>query len=399
MGKANLVNFYSQKKFRPPSAPSSGAAGAHRHVFDIRAPLFPYHNISKLHMVHKCNYCTYTSEKLYNIKRHTIRRHNTIDDSGENEGAPNAQMVAKITPNVVKITPNVVNSTPNVVNGAPNVVKNNCHQCGKAFVRKYNLDRHISSNRCKGANTLQCHICLTMFQNRFAKYYHIKKGTCSPPAKLEAASETTAEPQKNITNITNNNNNNITNNNITNITNNTNNIDMSQNIHINYINYNTSNNDPIEFRTDHMDDPKILRAIFAKEGFCDMFADFTDAILAAPENNIVKKTNLSRDVTKVYIVERGLWEQLLDQQVFHKIARGVSTSALTLSDKHKKKARLMPVHKSYLSDIAVECEVPPCAGYEDDELRYSKITRDAIRTVKIRSHAASVGGAVGNKQA
>lgn len=232
---------------------------------------------------------------------------------------------------------------------------------------------------------MRCDICDLEFKDRFARYYHKKKGSCKPITLTSVNSHSNA-PQ-NITNITNNN---ITNNITKNIDKSTtNNIDQSQNVQINYIAFNTPNNDPIEFKTDHIDDPKILKPIFATPEFMDMLTNFTDAVLSAPENRIVQKKNLSRNVAKVYIVERGAWQHLLDQQVFHKMARGVSTSALTLSDKHRKKAQLLPEHEQYLSDIAMECEVSPGAGDADDDLKYSKQTRNAIKTVKVRIHESS----------
>lgn len=316
-------------------------------------------------MAHKCQFCDFTSERAYNVKRHTIRRHNIQ----ENE---NVQTVAKNVQNVAKNVQNVVENVQNVVKNVQNVVTEKtthyCGKCGKYFCRPCRVSKH--EEKCKGVRTLQCDICNMVFQDRHDKYNHKRYGKCSPPSPS-------------VTNITNNiTNNNITNNN--NIINN--NVNIDQSVKINYISFNTKNNDPIEFHTDHIDDPKILKEIFAEPNFLDMFANYAEAVLSAKENQIVQKQNLSRDHAIVYLMDKDTNVYILDKQIFYKYARGLSTSAMVLSDKHKKKAPLPCDHREYLRDIAIDCEASPCSTYDDEDLRYSKRTRDAIHIAKVKTH-------------
>jgi uncharacterized C2H2 Zn-finger protein len=175
-------------------------------------------------MVHNCSFCDYTSEKLYNVKRHTMRRHKPDENTVVMDNVDNAKNVVNPAKNVVNPAKNVVNFDKNVVNSGvdeENTLK--CSQCDKGFDNARKLARHV----CKGTHSLQCEICEMIFKDRFAKYYHKKKNNCTPPHPTAT----------HVTNITNNTNN-ITNNNTTN---NTNNIDLSQNIQINYIAFNTPN--------------------------------------------------------------------------------------------------------------------------------------------------------------
>jgi hypothetical protein len=320
-------------------------------------------------MVHECPHCDYKSEKAFNVKRHTIRNHTVHDITEKNQPQKYAQNVENVVTLVANDVTLVANDVTLVANDVTLVASAKlpleCGKCKKHFSRKDRFVKHEAN--CKG-HPLQCEVCKIYFINKFAKYHHKKKEKCQPPVE-NAQSYVT----NNITN------NNITNNNIHN--------DNSKHIHINnFISFNTPNNDPIEFKTDHIDNPSVLKQIFAQTEFSSMFSDFADAVFEAPENQIVQKNNMSRDFCTVYIQETGQWERKMDQQVFHKVARGISTSALTLSEKHSRKAHLSTQHRENLRDISVDCEFSPSDNYDDEDARYHKKTRDAIRMLKMKMY-------------
>jgi hypothetical protein len=328
-------------------------------------------------MVHKCAHCDYTSEKSFNVKRHTIRCHNSVNNHESQNVVNAAAFVSQPTAFVAQPAAFVAQTTAFVAQpaafvaqpaGSVTLLENQCSQCLRVFSRKYGLIKHAVN--CTGCPSLQCEICGMTFLNRSIKYRHKKKGTCTPNSEHST-------PQV-INNITNNTTNNIHN-------------DHSKHLHINYISFNTPNNDPIQFNTDHMDDPAKLKPIFAHPEFLTMFGSFTNEVFKAPENQIVHKNNMSRNYAQVYIKEQGEWDYQLDNQIYHKMARGVSTSALMLSEKHQRKAPLSREHREQLRDIAIDCECSPSETYGDEDLQYSRQTRDAIKYIKMKTHQQSVG--------
>jgi len=81
-----------------------------------------------------CKYCTYFSDRKYNLQKHIDRKHSQINEN--NELSKNVQNVTpnvqNVIPNVQNVIPNVQNVIPNVQNVIPNILS--CSKC-KAFIQ------------------------------------------------------------------------------------------------------------------------------------------------------------------------------------------------------------------------------------------------------------------------
>ena len=119
--------------------------------------------------VFACSLCSYSSTRLYNLKRHQQARH-VQSENGASE-------------NIVPAAQNVMTGAQNVMTGAQNVMTgynsetslHQCDMCHKMFRSSYNLKRHL--NTCKGSILPnQCHKCQKVLSNRQNKYHHLK--TC-----------------------------------------------------------------------------------------------------------------------------------------------------------------------------------------------------------------------------
>jgi hypothetical protein len=236
-------------------------------------------------MAHKCSECDYATDRVYNLKRHLGRHHSS----------PISEPAST----------------------------HSCSKCGQYFSRKCKAAAHES--KCNGILPLQCPTCLVEFSNKYIKYRHIRKASCTPPQTID------------------------------------------------WIDFTTPNADPIQLRIDHVDDPNILRPLFDSE-FNDMLSRFADLIFAAPENRIVQKVNLSRRQCKVYIAHDNAWKDFLDDQVFYKLTRSLCSALLLLAKKHKR-IYMSRDYKEKLREVCIDCEAEA-----SDENVYSRDTLKAIRT-------------------
>lgn len=311
-------------------------------------------------MIFKCNKCIYITNIKCNLKRHCVRKHNCE----YNEEEPEAQnvsieqqnvnietpKVAEKTLKVAKETPKVAEETPNVATNeiliTPNENSFQCNKCLATFTRNWSLKRH--EKNCNGNKNI-CELCNQILKDKNIRYKH--KQTCN--------GNTT------INNITNNN---ITNNTINNNNNNT------------FIVFNINDSNPIEFSDKHLDNPSILQKIFSKEDFAQILSNYSHRIFEKPENRIIKKTNMRSYNSDVYMPEEDMWMPMLDCDIYFKIARGISSSALVLTDKNN--VDIEPMYKDNLQQIQVDCEISPDKGFEDPEMKYSRTTRKGIQIIK-----------------
>ena len=126
-----------------------------------------------------CEYCTYTTNRSYDLKRHQTAKHK--QEIENEQSLPNAQKVLY------------------------------CKKCYKQYRNRRSLQTH--ENLCNGVDTLTCKRCMTTFASYQSKYNHVKRNNCKPRnsnfyenPNLAKLQEMNIPFQSNITNNTTNNN-------------------------------------------------------------------------------------------------------------------------------------------------------------------------------------------------
>lgn len=160
-----------------------------------------------------CSKCNYTTQRKYNLDRHTKLVHKEDNNASSH--------TVDDTTTIVDISPHIVDNLPINVDNSPQ--KNDedsesesgkcfkCNDCYKSFTTKYRLTTHHS--KCpKIHSPLACPKCLRIFSDRSAKHRHIK--ICKHGAvTIPTDTTTTVTPiQQQIITQNNNNINNIQNN-------------------------------------------------------------------------------------------------------------------------------------------------------------------------------------------
>jgi len=235
--------------------------------------------------IYNCQYCSYTSDKKYNLTRH-ITRHDHI------------QFIPVKTQEIV-------------------IVANKCNNCLKVFSNKYNLARHL--NICKGiiANK-KCCFCNKEFKHLSSKNIHLK--TCSFKNKVIDENNSHTNININIGTI-----NNITNNNI------------------NIVVFNPTKIDGTMFKTDHID-LNFLNLILKSEEN-NAVSLYTKKILDNPENHCIIKKNLRSMVSDVY-TGKNIWTKYYDVELYPMIIREISNGFQTcISKQHENNKDLKKFNK------------------------------------------------------
>ena len=144
----------------------------------------------------KCEFCTYFSDRKYNLQKHINNKHITECEN------------SKIVKNGQNVTPSGQNVTPSGQNVTPQLF---CKKCNKLYKTKKRLNIHEIN--CKGIDELTCPKCMISFSNRHHKSRHIKANNCKARSIIHAREP---NPLNIINNQTINNiqNNNIQNNNL-----------------------------------------------------------------------------------------------------------------------------------------------------------------------------------------
>jgi len=243
--------------------------------------------------IFKCEYCTYFSDRKYNLQKHIGRKHLPKTQNNElyktvQNVTPNVQNVTpnvqNVTPNVQNVTPNVQNVTPNVQNVTPNVQNVtpsllSCSKCNKIYKTARHL--HYHEKVCNKVDSLTCPRCMISFSNRHHKSRHIKADKCKARSIIHARTP-------NIQNITNNTtNNNIQNNNC--VTNN------------NQIIINNFGSE----RIDHISHEEIMKMLQSGTNTVPLYIKKKHFDKNFPENNNIKYTNDN----KCQVLEDNCWQE------------------------------------------------------------------------------------------
>lgn len=248
-------------------------------------------------MMYNCDQCSYTSDRLYNYKRHLASKH-AIDDNKSHLLSDECE----------------------------------CSECGK-ILKKENMESHALV--C--TKTMYEHVCESC-QGRFATkkslYNHeriCKKKASTPEANTFDIGGDGNTVYNSIGSVTDNR---VTNN----TTNNTTNV-------YNLLVYPDTEKDSADFDfvSDHIKDHVMKQVMNQKPVFG--FNDFMKKIFANPVNRIVKKTNTNGKFCKVY-AGNNEWHTKIDLDVMPTIMFHITTAALYRIAEFKK----TPLHKG-MADI------------------------------------------------
>ena len=245
--------------------------------------------------IHKCFYCNYNSNRLYNFKRHMMTKHKEIDDN-------------KIMSNNL----NTVNDNLNTVNDNLNTINDKkCSKCSKILSSKQNLNNHLII--CKGVlNPLECHICHKILANSSSKSKHLK--ICKEKSKqLIQINDNNNQIRELQTLNINNNSNNIINNNSNNVINN-------NTYNINLVSYNKEDR-TINFDITHIKENIMYKLRTMHEN--DAYDYFCYKLFENKNNQMIIKTNLRHIYSKVH-TGFNIWEKILDNNIYHIIIYYIS---------------------------------------------------------------------------
>ena len=221
-----------------------------------------------------CNFCTYVSDRKYNLLKHIARRH-----SKKNENIEFVQHGQNVPPNEQNVPPNEQNVPPNRQNVPPNrqnvPLLNTCTKCHKNYKTKKHLYNH--EMKCKGIDELTCPKCMKSFTTRQHKYNHIKRNKCNARSIINSR-------VPNIQNITNNN---------------IQNAETIQNI--NNIQINNFGSE----RIDYISDEDIKQILQSGTNTIPLYIEKKHFDKNFPENKNIKYTNDN----KCHVMENNSWKE------------------------------------------------------------------------------------------
>lgn len=236
----------------------------------------------------RCDQCTYTTNKRYNLDRHS-KTHNGEQPS---------------------------------TSGLP------CPTCYKKFATTKTLKRH--EHVCKHIEfPNQCPDCKQVLGSYAALYKHRK--AC--PISLSAPGSTVNIETQNNTNIQTQNNTTI------------NNINQTVNLLVF-----PQNGEDFDFITKHISPQEMLELIQNKKPAA-AFGRFVGAVMTNPANQIIYKTNPNVNYSKVHTGD-GNWEYALDTDVFPEVTHHMTTAALSRLEEDKKVFKSMSTSfKQHVQEI------------------------------------------------
>ena len=219
--------------------------------------------------IFRCSFCTYFSDRKYNLQKHIHRKHNHVMNICDI--LENGQNVNSKEENVNPKEENV-NPKQQIVN--PNFI---CTKCNKIYKTKKYLITHES--KCTGIDDLTCSKCMMSFTKRQAKSRHVLANKCEARSIIHARIPNPLNSQYNITN----------------------NIDNSVNKTINNIQINNYGSE----RIDHITYNDIKRLLECGMNTIPLYIEKKHFNKNFPENNNIKYT----EDNKCKVLEDNLWKE------------------------------------------------------------------------------------------
>lgn len=253
--------------------------------------------------MHECSYCSYTTNKKYNLNRHIFSVHF--------EEFKREQIV--------------INASQNVTSESQNVTLTFCcSACGKDFTTKRSLNRHYSV--CTGkTNILECEYCKKMFANRCSLsrhrkicVNHIENHVIIPTGK-----HVVSLPEKDGSSLNVARDNYIIQGNVNNNTNNNTTINNTVNI----LTFPESEEDEkFQFVLDKITKAcmkKLIRANTPEIGF----NKFVGIVLSDPQNQILQKSGPNVSHSSIHVGD-GKWELAYDNDIYPVFTHHMTCAAL-----------------------------------------------------------------------
>ena len=239
--------------------------------------------------IFSCKYCTYTSNRKFNLNSHEINKHSKeiLNETNKDNNA------TKMEHNVTDIENNVADIEHNVaeLSEDTNAIKKfYCSKCSKEYLTIKHLNNH--EEKCIGISILTCPKCMKTFTNRHSKSRHIKNNNCKAKSIIHAR-----QPEI----IINGNNNTINNNNTTNNNNTINNTYIINNYGSERLDY-LSNDDMYKILTSSNSIPLYIEQKHFNKDFPEnhnIMYDDKSKRCKIKENNKWKTINLSLMSTKL----------------------------------------------------------------------------------------------------
>lgn len=139
----------------------------------------------------KCSLCNYTSNRLFNIKRHYNNKHNIKYQAEETE-YPKEENIENEYIGEENIENEYIEEE-NVENE-----KMSCAKCGKVYLTINYLKSH--EEKCIGLDILTCNKCMFRFTSRTSKYRHVKNNNCKAKSIIHIDNVQNRETKKIIIN-------------------------------------------------------------------------------------------------------------------------------------------------------------------------------------------------------
>lgn len=263
---------------------------------------------------HSCPKCNYTTTRMFNLDRHIRSRH-------ESELLKSSSSLLKSSSNLLKSSSSLLKSSSSLLKSSSptSTCTTTCNKCNKTFTRHNYMLKH--TEKCDGTAKGCCKYCKQHFANTSALYRHRK--ICKESSK-NVSTENSLNNPPSISIV-----NNIVINGCVNSNNNTNNVSNNvSNQTVNLLAF--PEDDPTsadwDFVTKNITQAIMKQCMMAAKAEVG-FNKFMGVILDHPENQIVRKTNVNTNYSKIH-VGNGKWKFASDADVLPAITHHMTTAAL-----------------------------------------------------------------------